>query len=70
VRKAAGRQRVIVTDNGQAIAELVPLSQPSSIPYFARRYLRADFKKLSINGKLIPRPHDRDITDIISQDRD
>jgi len=71
VRKAAGRQRVIVTDNGHAIAELVPLAQtPSSLPFFSRRVLRPDFKKMVINGKLRPRPQDRDITDLISQDRD
>ena len=70
VRKAAARQRVIVTDNGEAIAELVPLVPRSSEPFFSRRHLRPAFKKMLDQGKLRPRPQDRDITDLISEDRD
>jgi prevent-host-death family protein len=70
VRKATGRQRVIVTDNGRAIAELVPLTPVSSVPFFSCRPLRPAFKKMLDGGKLRPRPGDRDITDLISQDRD
>ena len=70
VRKATARQRVIVTDNGHAIAELVPLTSTSSTPFFSQRPLLPAFKKMMAKGKFRPRPQDRDITDLISQDRD
>jgi antitoxin (DNA-binding transcriptional repressor) of toxin-antitoxin stability system len=70
VRKAAG-QRVIVTANGKPAAELSALKEgPKEIPYFARRKLTPAFKKLMESGALRPRPGDRDMTDIISEDRD
>ena len=70
IRKAAARQRVIVTDNGRAIAEVVPLVDAPAAPFFARRILRPDFRKMAEQGKFRPRAQDRDITDLISQGRD
>jgi antitoxin (DNA-binding transcriptional repressor) of toxin-antitoxin stability system len=68
VRKAA-RQRVVVMDNGKPTAELTALKkEPPEIPYFARRKLTPAFKKLMESTR--PRPGDRDITDLISEDRD
>jgi prevent-host-death family protein len=69
VRKAASRQRVIVTDNGKPIAELTSFRSASPVPFFARRTLRAAFQKLVESGKLRPQPRDKDITDLISDDR-
>ena len=70
IRKAADTQRVIVTDNGRPIAEIVPLVATSSVPFFARRRLRPAFQKMQEQGKLLPKAGDRDITDLISEDRD
>lgn len=70
VRKAAGRQRVIVTDHGKPIAELAPLSPAETTPFFSRRKLRSSFAKASAAGKLRPRAGDRDITALISEERD
>jgi prevent-host-death family protein len=71
LRKASKQQRVIVTDNGKPIVELTPLAaEIPSTPYFSRRKLRPEFKKMMEEGVLRPRPGDRDITDLISEDRD
>jgi prevent-host-death family protein len=72
LRKASKYQRVIITDNGKPIIELKPLAPEavSETPYLARRKLRPEFKKLRDAGVFRPRPGDRDITDLISEDRD
>ncbi len=72
LRKASKNQRVIITDNGKPIIELKPLTPEveSEVPYFARRRLRPEFKKLQESGRLRPRPGDRDVTELISEDRD
>jgi antitoxin (DNA-binding transcriptional repressor) of toxin-antitoxin stability system len=70
IRKAAVRQRVIVTDNGHAIAEVVALAPTTSTPFFSRRVLQSAFQKMREQGKFRPRSQDRDITDVISGDRD
>ena len=70
VRKAATKQRVIVTDHGKPIAELTPLAETSAKPYFARRVLSPGFKKMADAGAFRPKPGTRDITDLISEDRD
>lgn len=69
VRRAAARQRVIVTNHGEPIAELKPFSPTNVVPFFATRRLRPDFKKAADAGKLRPRPGDEDITELISEDR-
>jgi prevent-host-death family protein len=70
VRKAAARQRVIVTDNGVPVAELTSFTRPSSPPFFAKRPLRPAFRKLAESGRLHPRPGAKDVTILISEDRD
>lgn len=42
----------------------------SKVPYFARRKLLPGFKALMDSGALRPKPGDRDVTDIISEERD
>jgi prevent-host-death family protein len=70
VRKAA-KQRVIVTANGKPAAELTALSkEKEEVPYFAQRKLTPGYKKFLESGAYTARPGDRDITDLISEDRD
>lgn len=40
------------------------------VPYFARRKLNAELQGLMDSGVLRPRPEDREVTDLISEDRD
>ena len=72
LRKASKNLRVIVTDNGKPVVELKPLTpeDKAEVPYFARRKLRPAFKKMEEEGAFTMRPGDRDITDLISEDRD
>lgn len=51
--------------------ELLPEQPvPPEAPHFARRKLLPEFKKLMESGALRPRPGDRDVTELISEDRD
>jgi prevent-host-death family protein len=70
VRKAA-TQKVIVTANGKPAAELTTLT-PSSpkVPYFARRKLCPAYRKHLEKGAYRPRRGQRDITELIAEDRD
>lgn len=70
VRQAAG-QRVVITDGGRPIAELHPpaLSDEWVSPWKTRK-LRPEFARLSESGAYRPKLGDRDITDLISDDRD
>ena len=71
VREAAAK-RILITDHGKHVAELQPAtpSPSSEVPYFARRKLRSGFQEMMESGAFRPRPGDRDITDLISEDRD
>ena len=67
IRKAAARQRVIVTDHGKAVAEIQPLVRESGAEDnpFKRRVLLPGFAKLmnrSMGGA--------DSTQIVSEGRD
>ncbi len=67
IRKAAARQRVIVTDHGNAVAEIQPLLRESKAEGnpFKRRVLLPGF------AKLMNRPiGGTDSTQIISEGRD
>lgn len=67
IRKAAGRQRVIVTDHGKAVAEIQPLLRENEAEYnpFEKRILVPGF------SKLMNRPiGGTDSTQIVSEDRD
>ena len=51
--------------------ELLPELPPEpEVPYFAPRKLNPEFQKLMESGALRPRPGDRDVTELISEDRD
>lgn len=41
-----------------------------NVPYFARRKLLPGFKAADEAGAYTPKPGDRDVTDLISEDRD
>jgi prevent-host-death family protein len=71
VRKAAEQQRVIITDHGKPVAELQPTTPPTEwVNPWKTRKLRPEFKRLSESGAFAPKPGDRDITELISDDRD
>ena len=71
VREAAAK-RIVITDHGKPVAELQPATPPpsSEVPYFARRKLQPGFQEMMESGAFRPRPGDRDITDLIPDDRD
>jgi antitoxin (DNA-binding transcriptional repressor) of toxin-antitoxin stability system len=69
VRKAA-EMPVVITDYGKPVAEIKPFTETSKKPYFARRKLLPGFKKLMESGALRPKPGDRDVTELISEDRE
>ena len=53
-----------------AAAERKPTLADPSVPSFARRKLLPEFARLQAEGAFRPKPGQRDITDIISDDRD
>ena len=55
-----------------ALEDLVqePTMTQTTLPYFARRKLSPGFKALLDSGTLRPKPIDRDITALISEERD
>ncbi|QYM78792.1 type II toxin-antitoxin system Phd/YefM family antitoxin [Horticoccus luteus] len=64
VRRAA-TEPITVTDRGQAIARLVPATEPTGVT-FAQRRLRPGFKRFLAAGPI----GGKDSTQIISEDRD
>jgi prevent-host-death family protein len=71
VRAAAEQQPVIIVEDGKPVAELQPAkpATPWVNPWKTRK-LRPEFKRLSEAGAFAPKPGDRDITELISDDRD
>jgi prevent-host-death family protein len=67
VRRAAATGEIVVTDRGQTIARIVPQPPQNEIPYFARRKMSPEFKRLWDSGKL---RGGTDSTQIISEDRE
>jgi len=47
-----------------------PVDSEQDVPYFARRRLLPGFNAADEAGAYTPKPGDRDVTDIISEDRD
>ena len=45
------------------------LSEEVKVPYFARRRFLPSFRKLQKSGDLKPRARDRDVTELVSEDR-
>lgn len=52
VRQAAEYGEILVTDNGRAVAKLLPEKAPELSPYFSRRRLSPRFERLAASGKL------------------
>lgn len=67
VRDASRHGEIRITDNGRAVARIVPLAQPRQIPYFARRKPSPAFKKLDNSGKT---GQGTDATITISEERE
>jgi prevent-host-death family protein len=68
VRKAERHGEIIVTDRGEPVAKIVPQSKEPEAPYFARRKMTPEFKKLWESGKL--GAGGTDLTQMISEDRE
>ena len=64
VRRAA-TESITVTDRGEVVARLVPISEPTGLT-FAERRLRPGFKRILAKIKLTG----TDSTQMISEDRD
>jgi antitoxin (DNA-binding transcriptional repressor) of toxin-antitoxin stability system len=58
---------ILVTDQGRAIAKLVPWTEEEERPYFANRKPSPAFQRLMDAGELCG---GRDSTETISEDRD
>ena len=69
VREAFRHGEIRVTDRGRVVAKLVPDSESSKAPYFARRkYLSPQIKRLIESGRLGRGGTDSTLS--ISQDRE
>ena len=66
IRLARRHGEIVVTDRGEAIARITPETPRLERPYFARRVLLPDFRKLRATGKL---SRGTDSTVGISEDR-
>jgi prevent-host-death family protein len=67
IRQAAETGEIFVTDRGKTVARIVPEHTEAKTPYFARRKLTPQFRKLMKGGKL---RGGTDATRIVSEDRD
>jgi len=67
VREARRHGQIVVTDNGRAIAKIVPEIEATAVPYFARRKPSAVFSRLDESGKTVG---GTDASRIISEDRE
>ena len=65
VRKVAEAGEIYVTDYGKTVARIVPEHEHPEVPYFARRKLSPQFKKIMHKLK-----GGTDSTVIISEDRE
>jgi antitoxin (DNA-binding transcriptional repressor) of toxin-antitoxin stability system len=65
VRKAARFGEILVTERGKTIARILPQVPTPEVPYFARRKLNPEFRRIMhrLRGGT-------DSTQIISEDRD
>lgn len=68
VRKAERHGEIIITDRGEPIAKIVPQPKEPEVPYFARRQMSPEFKKLWDTGRL--GAGGTDVTQMISEDRE
>jgi prevent-host-death family protein len=71
VRAAAEQQRVIITDDNEPVAELQPTKPAAEwVNPWKTRKLLPGFQKSEELGAFRWKPGDRDVTDLISDDRD
>lgn len=69
MREAAKHGQLLVTDNGRAIARIVPESAEREVPYFARRqFADSRVQKLIESGQL--GRNGSDVTQLISEERE
>ena len=68
VRQAERHGEILVTDSGALVAKILPEIKPRKVPYFARRQMSPEFKKLWESGKL--GAGGTDVTEMISDDRE
>ena len=59
-----GLERELRADSNQSV------NSAPRVPYFARRKLLPAFARLQAAGAFRPKPGDRDVTELISDDRD
>ena len=67
VREAALHGQILVTDNGRAVARIVPETEGSGAPYFAVRQPSVAFARLDATGKT---GRGTNATQLISDDRE
>jgi prevent-host-death family protein len=67
VRQAKRYGQILVTDNGRAVAKILPETELNETPYFARRRPSAAFRRLDASGKT---GRGTDATRAISEDRE
>jgi len=67
VRQSKRYGQILVTDNGRAVARIVPEADSDDAPYFARREPSAAFLRLDRSGKTAGGAN---ATQSISEDRD
>jgi prevent-host-death family protein len=67
VREASRHGQILVTDNGRTIAKIVPETEATAVPYFARRKTSTPFSRLDDRGKT---GRGTDVTQLISEDRE
>ena len=67
IRRASEHGEILVTDRGRTVAKILPEAGPKATPYFSRRMISPDFRKLMGRGRL---RGGTDSTRIISEERD
>ena len=67
IRETSHHGEIQVTDNGVAVAKIVPVTHPEQLPYFARRRLTRAFAKLDKSQRS---GCGTDATEAISEDRE
>jgi prevent-host-death family protein len=67
VRAASRHGHILVTDNGRIIAKIIPDTDGTGVPYFARRRVTSAFSKLDASGKT---GSGTDVTQLISEGRE
>lgn len=70
VQESTSLKKILLRALERELRSSTSEESPPQVPYFARRKLLPAFKRLQKSGAFAPRPRDRDITDLISEDRE